>query len=83
MDNSLILKLAVVAASIFLLNLPFGYWRAKTKKFSLQWFMAVHLSVPMIYAIRTYAGIEWHLITVPVLGGSFFLGQYLGSRFRK
>lgn len=83
MDNDLLIKLAVVGTIIFLLNLPFGYWRAKTKKFSPQWFMAVHLSVPVVYALRAYAGIDWHLVTVPVLGGSFFLGQYLGGKFRQ
>ncbi|NUN09955.1 MAG: hypothetical protein HUU54_12360 [Ignavibacteriaceae bacterium] len=77
------MKLAVVGTLIVVLNLPFGYWRAKTKKYSFQWFMAVHLSVPLVYALRAFAGVEWHLITIPVLGGSFFLGQYLGGRFRQ
>ena len=37
----------VIAAGIALLtlliNLPFGYMRKKTRKFSLKWFLCIHL----------------------------------------
>ncbi|MGE5430662.1 MAG: hypothetical protein ACM3QX_06295 [Syntrophomonadaceae bacterium] len=72
--------LLTVGVIVFLINLPFGFWRSKVKKFSLQWFLAIHAPVPAVYAIRIYAGISWHLVTFPVLIGAFFLGQFAGNR---
>lgn len=75
--------LLYVAIAVFLINLPFGYWRSKVKKFSVQWFLAIHVPVPVVYIIRSYAGVGWHLTTFPVLVGSFFLGQFIGNRYLK
>ena len=71
-----------VALLVFLLNLPFGYWRASTKKFSRQWMLAIHLPVPLVIALRVWSGLGWKLISFPVLIGAFFLGQYVGGRVR-
>ena len=71
-----------VALLVFLLNLPFGYWRASSKKFSRQWFLAVHLPVPLVIALRIYSGLGWKLISFPVLVGAFFLGQFVGGKVR-
>ena len=71
-----------VARFVFLLNLPFGYWRASSKKFSRQWFLAVHLPVPLVIALRIYSGLGWKPISFPVLVGAFFLGQFVGGRLR-
>ena len=77
------MRLALVALAIFLLNLPFGYWRAGTRKFSWQWAMAIHLPVPFVILLRVYSGLGWQLISFPVLVSAFFLGQFLGARMRK
>ena len=71
-----------VALLVFLLNLPFGYWRASSKKFSRQWFLAVHLPVPLVIALRIYSGLGWKPISFPVLVGAFFLGQFVGGKVR-
>jgi len=71
-----------VALLVFLLNLPFGYWRASSKKFSRQWFLAVHLPVPLVVALRIYSGLGWKLISFPVLVGAFFLGHFVGGKVR-
>jgi hypothetical protein len=71
-----------VALLVFLINLPFGYWRASSKKFSRQWFLAVHLPVPLIIALRILSGLGWKLISFPVLVGAFFLGQFVGGKVR-
>ncbi len=73
------MRLWVVAAVVFVLNMPFGYWRANCVKFSRQWFLAVHLPVPAIIALRIFASLGWHFITFPVLIGAFFVGQMTGS----
>ncbi len=74
------MKLSLVALSIFLFNIPFGYWRANVKKFSLQWALAIHIPVPIIIAERIFSGIGFAWITYPVLVFAFFFGQFLGVK---
>ena len=76
------MSLWTVALLVFLINLPFGYWRESVRKFSAQWFLAVHLPVPLVIALRIYSGLGWKLISFPVLIGAFFLGQYVGGKVR-
>jgi hypothetical protein len=77
-----LVKLLVLAILVFALNVPFGYWRANTRKFSLEWVLAVHLSVPFVIALRLGSGLGFALYTYPVLVGAFFLGQFAGGRLR-
>jgi hypothetical protein len=72
-----------VAALVFLINLPFGFWRAGVEKLSRQWFLAVHLPVPLVVALRVFSGLGWRPVSFPVLIGAFFLGQYAGGRLRR
>jgi len=69
-----------VAGVVFLLNLPFGYWRAHVRKFSAQWILAVHIPVPLVIACRVFSGLGWQLISFPVVIGAFFAGQFLGGK---
>ncbi len=73
----------IVALLVFIINLPFGFWRANTKKFSTQWFLAVHIPVPLVVVLRIFSGIGYAFITFPVLITAFFLGQFLGGLLRK
>ena len=68
-----------VAFIVFLLNLPFGYWRANVRKFSLAWFLSIHAPVPLVIAVRVLSGLGWQFITFPVMIGAFFGGQFAGS----
>lgn len=72
------LSLPVTAALVAGVNVPFGYWRARAHRFSRAWFLAVHLPVPMVVALRIAAGLGWRLNTFPILVGAFCLGQWLG-----
>lgn len=76
------MSLWIVALLVFLINLPFGYWRASVRKLSRQWFLAVHLPVPLVVALRIFSGLGWKPISFPVLVGAFFLGQFVGGRLR-
>ena len=76
------MSLWTVALLVFLLNLPFGYWRASVRKLSGSWFLAVLLPVPLVIALIIFLGLGWKLITFPVLVGAFFLGQFVGGRVR-
>ena len=76
------LNLWTVAFLVFLVNLPFGYWRAGAVKFSRPWFLAVHLPVPLVIALRLVSGLGFQLATFPVMVGAFFAGQLVGGRLR-
>ena len=69
----------IVLAIIFLLNLPFGYWRGHVRPFSFPWILAVHLPIPLVIIIRMLGGVGWHVKTFPLLAGAYFAGQYLGG----
>lgn len=75
--------LAASAVAVVILNLPFGYWRAGTERFSRAWLLAVHTPVPLVVAIRFLAHLGWHFVTFPVLIGAFFLGQFAGGLLRR
>ena len=77
------MKLWIVAFAVFLVNLPFGYWRAQAPRFSRQWMLAIHLPVPAVIALRIFSGLGWQLISFPVLIGAFLLGQFCGSRLNR
>ena len=73
----------VVAALVFALNLPFGFWRAGSHRFSRDWFLAVHIPVLVSIGLKFLAGIGSSLLTLPLFVGVFFLGQSVGGVFRK
>ena len=74
--------LALVIAAIFMINVIFGYWRANTRKLSLQWISAVHLPVPMAIGLRLWL-LGWNWFLVPVFVLDFAAGQYAGGRIRQ
>ncbi len=74
------MKLLFVGLAVLLLNLPFGFWRGSTRKFSPAWFLAVHLPIPGVVLLRLKSGLGFHWTTYPVMVGAYFLGQFLGAR---
>lgn len=75
--------LAGVAALTFLLNLPFGWWREGTRKFSVPWFVAIHAPVPVVVILRRILGVQLGWGTLPFLLAAYFLGQFVGARGRR
>lgn len=75
--------LIIISISVILLNIPFGYWRANVKRFSFQWFLSVHIPVPIIIALRVFTeiGFAWH--TYLFLVAAFFIGQQTGGLIHK
>ncbi len=71
-------SLALVTIAAFVLNLPFGYLRGKTRKFSLMWFLYIHVPIPAIIVLRKYAGLGFTF--VPVIAMGAILGQLIGGR---
>jgi len=71
--------LLVVFVIDFIFNIPFGYWRASEKTFSLNWFLSIHIPIPFIIFLRIFSDIGFALYTYPILVFSFFTGQFLGK----
>ncbi len=79
---SILHSLWFVAGVVFLINLPFGYWRAGSRRFSRPWFVSIHAPVILAIGFRLLAGIRFVLGSVPLFVGAFFLGQSLGGKLR-
>jgi hypothetical protein len=73
----------VVAGMIFLINIPFGYWRATVRSFSRSWFLAIHIPVVVSIGLKLSAGIGFALVLLPLFVGVFFMGQLVGGAIQK
>ena len=76
-SNKLFAILLLFAFTL-LLNLPFGYARAKTKKYSLRWFLYIHLPIPLIFIARTLSHID--IKYIPIFVVAAVIGQILGGK---
>jgi hypothetical protein len=61
----------------FIINLPFGYLRKKSKKYSFKWFLCIHMPVPVIVLVRILFHIDFRFIPLFILAA--ISGQYLGG----
>lgn len=77
------IKLEIISLVVFLLNIPFGYWRANVKKFSWQWIFSIHIPVIIVIALRllSHLGFAWYTYVFMVT--AFFLGQQVGAYLMK
>jgi phosphatidylserine synthase len=80
MDVLLVTRIIAFLAIAFVMNIPFGSYRNLTRKFSWQWFLAIHATVPLIIFMRI---IIFH---VPIWIFPFSIafdiaGQQLGVKF--
>jgi hypothetical protein len=71
-------RFMAVAAVTAATNAPLGAARAHTRKFSPQWILAVHASVPFVAMLRKALGMPPYAVLVTVLAA--ILGQAAGSR---
>lgn len=62
----------------FLINLPFGYYRKRAKRFSFRWFLYIHLPIPIIVAARLLSNLDFRYI--PLFIFAAITGQFLGGR---
>lgn len=56
--------LAAGLALTFILNVPFGYWRAHAKARSdkKEWFLSIHAPVPFVFLIRRLVEASYYMI---------------------
>lgn len=76
--NHTIMLLILLTLFAFVINLPFGWLRSKTKKFSFYWFLYIHLPIPFVIVFRLLAGFSLRI--VPIILAASILGQVVGAR---
>ena len=79
--QALPVKLATLGVGTSVLNVPFGMWREHTRKFSPEWFLAVHATIPFVAMTRQGIGMPKTVIFLTI--GSAILGQALGARLER
>jgi len=73
------LKILILMIFAFVLNLPFGYLRAKSRKFSFAWFFYIHFPVPFVIFARYFLGLNIYVI--PFSLAADVAGQIVGGKF--
>ncbi|RME36116.1 MAG: hypothetical protein D6794_08935 [Deltaproteobacteria bacterium] len=81
MSQQVALNLTSLLVVSFGANLPLGYLREGARKFSLSWFVYIHISIPFIILLRLHYGFGWGI--VPFTLACAVLGQVLGGRMRR
>lgn len=76
--HSKLTAILILSAFTLLINLPFGRARAKTRKYSLRWFLYIHIPVPIIFVARTLSHVEFKYI--PIFAVAAVAGQIIGGR---
>jgi len=75
----LVLRVVVLVIAVFLVNLPFGAWRVRTRKRSLSWILSIHVPIPLLFLLRRTLGLSAWFIAFSVIAA--VAGQFLGGRF--
>ncbi len=71
-------KLTLLAAAAFLLNLPCGAWRVRSRKMTLSWFLSIHAPIPFAFLLRRLLELPFLYIAVTLLFA--VAGQLAGGR---
>ena len=79
--QALPVKFLAVGAMAAALNVPCGMWREHTEKFSGQWFMAVHASIPFIAMLRK--AVIMPKIAIACTIACAIAGQAIGARLER
>jgi hypothetical protein len=73
-----VVRVVVVLVAVVLVTLPFGFYRAYTRKWSLRWFLAIHVPVILVFLVRYEAHLAYTFI--PFSFTACVAAQYLGGR---
>lgn len=76
-----LVNVSLISIIALVVNIPLGCWRHRVRKFSLSWFIAVHLSVPLIIYLRLKTGVP--MVWVPVTIGFAIVGQLFWQLYIK
>jgi len=73
-----VVRVIAVFAAVVLVTLPFGFYRAYTRRLSLRWFLAIHVPVVVAFLLRTEARLSYAFI--PLTAVAFAAAQFGGAR---
>ncbi|GIM14668.1 hypothetical protein Vretimale_17615 [Volvox reticuliferus] len=79
--QALPIKLFAVAMTTAALNVPCGMWREHTEKFSSQWFVAVHATIPFIAMLRKAVIMPKYAILFTICAA--IAGQAMGAKLER
>jgi hypothetical protein len=71
-------SVVVLLALAFGANVPLGWWRRYRRRFSPEWFFAIHASIPVLIAMRFALGMSYWIIPAEIVAA--VVGQVAGSR---
>lgn len=71
-------KVALLSLFAFLINLPFGYFRSRSRRYSLKWFLSIHIPIVFIVAARLLSHIDF--VFVPLFIAATVAGQLFGGK---
>jgi hypothetical protein len=78
--NTILILIGLIIVA-FAINIPLGYLRQGTDKFSFAWYFYIHISIPLIIYLRIKAGFSWKFIPLTLAGA--VAGQIIGGRLRR
>jgi len=81
LDSHILFLMGVIGVTALVLNVPLGYLREGQRKYSLAWFVYVHLSIPLIAYLRIANHVTSWLIPFFILCA--IVGQVAGGRARR
>ncbi len=70
-------NILLMSVICLLVNIPMGRMRERSRKFSLQWILWIHASIPLIVFLRIW--LHLHPIAIPINIAAAVLGQFLGG----
>jgi hypothetical protein len=73
-----LVRIAAVLVIVALVTLPFGFYRAYTRRLSLRWFLAIHVPVPFVFLTRVEAHLAYWFI--PFTFAACVTAQIVGSK---
>lgn len=72
--------LVLIGIAALSVNVPLGYLRQGTRKYSAAWFVYIHLSIPLIVFLRISGHVSpWF---IPLFIVCAVAGQLIGGRIR-
>jgi hypothetical protein len=71
--------IALLAIIVFVINIPFGYWRKSQKRFSVNWFVSIHVPVILTILLRYLFDVELNWLFRILFILMFIAGQFSGK----
>ena len=71
------LQILLVTVICLLVNIPMGRMRERCRKFSWQWIVWIHASIPLIIALRIW--LKLHPVAIPINIAAAIVGQVIGA----